>query len=169
MGEAHCFIGSPWKDKVDQHLPQLHNKRTWKVRILRALIPPFPSSPPLNSYSSTASFFSSRYISVSQSNKHKLSSQSQIHRARALGSQRLLFSQVLNICAFLGTARQLINHWRGVGAMFQGNALSNIWAAWIFVHSLYNDDVVTAGKPWENFILVVKLFLIMGNKSKDVA
>ena len=136
MGEAHCFIGSPWKDKVNQHLPQLHNKRTWKVRILRALIPPIRSSPPLNSYSSTASFFSSRYNSVSQSNKHKLSSQSQIHRARAVGSQRLLFSQVLNIFAFLGTARQLINHWRGVGAMFQGNAFSNIWAAWIFVHSL---------------------------------
>ena len=28
---------------------------------------------------------------------------------------------------------------------------------------------MTAGKPRENFILGVKIFLIMGNKSKDVA
>lgn len=82
MGEAHCFIGSPWGEAMGS-----------------------------NSFFKTPEFIFFHSI--------------------------LLLLQVMNIFLFLGTTKQLIHHWRGVATIFQGTAK-------------------------ENFILVTKLFFIMG-------
>ena len=101
-------------------------------------------------------------------------------------------NQVMNIFLFLGTTKQLIHHWRGVATIFQGRFFSfyicckqkvmksmhSVFAicylpfavSQSFTNKLTKyqkksctqDNNSIKGTAKENFILVTKLFFIMG-------
>ena len=63
----------------------------------------------------------------------------------------------MNICLFLVTTNQLIHHWRGVATVFQGKLIQLLKT--ISPPDHHNS---MKGAARENFILVAKLFFIMG-------
>ena len=79
----------------------------------------------------------------------------------------------MNVCLFLGTTKQLIHHWRGMETIFEGKLLLveiKFSACFKQVNEMVFNRITTwddinsyQGKARENFILVAKLFFIMGN------